>query len=87
MVIIRNTRGGAITIIRKVLTPFLVVFGFLLILFTANSKVSKLSNAGNPADVNDSGVAHADAPPSCGDSGDSGDSAASGDSSGCGATG
>jgi hypothetical protein len=69
MVIVRSTQGKVVDTIRKMLRPLLVVFGFLLIFFTATSKVPKFSSGDNQADFNDSGVAHADAPPSCGDSG------------------
>ena len=62
--------------IRKLIRPLLIVFGFFFVLFAANLKSSKIGTH----DIIDSGVAHADAPaPSCADSASC---AASSDSSG-----
>ena len=75
----QNTRQ----LLLKITRPVLVVFGFALVLFTTDSKFSKISHTN---DLNGSSVAHADAPASAaGGSGgaDSGDSSPSsgGDSS------
>ena len=77
-----KTDGWAKSLLKKLLRPVLVVFGFFFVFFAYDSKLTKLTHVNS--EPNDSGVAHADAP-SCGDSsGDSsgGDSnATAGDSS------
>jgi hypothetical protein len=76
------TSGKLTRILKKFGRPFLVVVGFFVLLFAAETRVSQLSRLVAPSGSIDNtigtGVAHADAPaPASGDSGDSGDSGCS----------
>lgn len=69
---------------KKILRPIFVVFGFVLVFFVANSRLSKqVSNLNGLHAVSrdDSGIAHADAPVTGGDSSGIGGDSGSGDCS------
>jgi hypothetical protein len=73
MVAIKNTSSGTRRFFRKVGNILFIAFGFMLIFFTAGTKMFG-SQFGDSAMKLGVGVAHADAPTGCGSAGGCGGS-------------